>query len=100
MLANEKTVALLLRFLKATEVGVREGARETEAEWIRKNDQAGKNRHGAVRMYLSRIGVIEAPNCCWCKEVLQSVEHLYIKYRKWRRKWRNLVRKLEEKRVI
>ena len=32
--------------------------------------------HGAVRTYLARIGVIEAPDCEWCKEAVQSVEHL------------------------
>ena len=41
--SNEsKAVTPLLRFLEATEVGAREGAREREAEWERKNDQAGE----------------------------------------------------------
>ena len=34
------------QFLKATEVGAREGAREGEAEWERKNDQAGEDLLG------------------------------------------------------
>ena len=42
LLANETAVAPLLRFLKSTEVGGREGARERELEWGRKNDQAGE----------------------------------------------------------
>ena len=46
LLANEKAVAPLLRFLKATEVGGREGARERELEWGRKNDQAGEDLLG------------------------------------------------------
>ena len=41
LLANEKAVAPLLRFLKATDVGGSEGARERELEWGQKNDQAG-----------------------------------------------------------
>ena len=42
LLANKKAVTLLLRLLEATEVGAREGEREREAEWERKNDQAGE----------------------------------------------------------
>ena len=43
LLANEKSVAPLLDFLKATEV---EGAREKEVEWERKKDQAGEDLVG------------------------------------------------------
>ena len=32
----------LLEFLKSTEVGGREGAREKELEWERRNDQTGE----------------------------------------------------------
>ncbi len=49
--------------------------------------------------YLARIGVIEAPDCWWCKEVVQSVEHLYTRCRKWRRERRKLVRELEKEGV-
>ena len=43
LLGNEKAVAPLLNFLKRTDVGGREGARERELEWERENDQAGEN---------------------------------------------------------
>ena len=46
LLANKKSVAQLLRFLKATEVGASEGAREREAEWVRKNHQVGEDLLG------------------------------------------------------
>ena len=46
MLANEKAVTRLLGFLKATEVGAREGAREREVEWARKNDETGEEQLG------------------------------------------------------
>lgn len=52
--------------------------------------------HGVVGIYLARIGVIEAPDCWWCKEVVQSVEHLYTRCRKWRRERRKPVRELEK----
>ena len=42
LLANEKAVAPLLNFLKTTEVGGREGAREREAEWKRKMTEQAK----------------------------------------------------------
>ena len=43
VLANEKAVAPLLRFLRTTKVGGREGAREREVEWERRNDRAGED---------------------------------------------------------
>ena len=46
LLANEIAVTPLLGFLKATDVGAREGARGREAEWERKNDQAGEDLLG------------------------------------------------------
>ncbi len=42
LLGNEKAIAPLLRFLKTTEVGRREGARERRVEGERRNDQAGE----------------------------------------------------------
>ena len=36
-------MAPLLRFLKATEIGGREGTRERELEWERRNDQSGED---------------------------------------------------------
>ena len=41
--------------------------------------------HGAAGSYLARIGVIETPQCWWCGQAEQSVEHLYTKCRRWRR---------------
>ena len=42
-LGNEKAVAPLLKFLKSTGVGGREGAKERELEWARRNDQEGED---------------------------------------------------------
>ena len=55
--------------------------------------------HGAVGIYLARIGKIETPQCWWCKEPVQSVEHLYTRCRRWRRERRKLVRELEKEGV-
>ncbi len=46
LLKNKKAVAPLLRFLKTTDVGGREGAREKEREEEQKNDQAGEDLLG------------------------------------------------------
>ena len=46
LLANERATKPLLRFLQATEIGGREGARERELEWEQKNDQAGEDLLG------------------------------------------------------
>ena len=42
MLANEKVVVPLLKFLKAAEVEEKKAAREQEKEWKQRNDQAGE----------------------------------------------------------
>ncbi len=55
--------------------------------------------HGAVGTHLARIGKIETPQCWWCREPVQSVEHLYTRCRRWRRERRKLVRKLEKEGV-
>ena len=49
--------------------------------------------HGAVGIFLARIGVIEAPECWWCGVAEQTVEHLYTRCR------RKLVRELEKEGV-
>lgn len=54
LLSNERAMTLLLKYLKATEVEVREGAREKKREWERKNDQAGKELLGETQKGLSQ----------------------------------------------
>ena len=46
LLANKKVVAPLLRFLQATDVGGKEGAKEKQLEWEQKNDRAGEDLLG------------------------------------------------------
>ena len=56
-----------------------------------------KAGHGTTGTFLARIGVIETPECWWCGEAEQSVEHLYTKCRRWRRQRRKLIRSLSAK---
>ena len=53
-----------------------------------------KIRHGAVGTYLVRIGVMETPECWWCRAQQQTVVHLYTECRRWRRERRKLNREL------
>ena len=43
MVGDEKAVAPVLKYLKTTDISGREGARERELEWERKNNQAGED---------------------------------------------------------
>ena len=55
----------ILGFLKATDVGGREGAREREEEWGRKNDQIGEELLGdsvKFRQNESEVGGNKFPN--------------------------------------
>ena len=44
LLANERAVGPVLKFLKGTDVGSREGARDRELEWQRRSDLEGENQ--------------------------------------------------------
>lgn len=46
LLGDEKAVAPLLKFLKTAGIEGREGAKERELEWVRKNDQEGEDLLG------------------------------------------------------
>lgn len=56
-----------------------------------------KVRHGAIEIFLPRITVIKTSECWYCGKIKKSVEYLYIKYRKWKKKRRKLNRKLGKK---
>ena len=51
--------------------------------------------HGAIGVFLERIGVTETADCCWCKQAEQSVDHPYTKCRKWQRERGVLKRELK-----
>ena len=43
---------------------------------------------------MARIGKLESPQCWWCWEPVQTVEHLFTKCRRWRKERRKLLRSL------
>ena len=51
--------------------------------------------HGAVGVFLERIGAVETAECWWCGQAEQSVVHLYAECRKWRKERRVLKRELK-----
>lgn len=52
--------------------------------------------HGAVGVFLERIGAVETAECWWCGQAEQSVVHLYAKCRKWRKERKVLKKELRE----
>lgn len=58
-----------------------------------------KVEHGAIETFLTKIRIIELPECWWCGVAEQSVEHLYTKCCRWKKEKRKLVRKLEKEGV-
>ena len=57
LLANEKAVIPLIKYLKATEVGGREGAREREAEWEKKTTEQVKPCWDRLRRENPKVAV-------------------------------------------
>ena len=47
-------------------------------------------------IFLKRIGAVETAECWWCRQAEQSVIHLYVKCRKWRKERRVLKRELQQ----
>ena len=43
---------------------------------------------------------MEKPECWWCKETVQSVEHSFTRCRRWRKEQRKPVRELEKEGVL
>lgn len=43
LLANEKAILPLIKFLRATEIRARENAKKREIEWEQKNKRAGED---------------------------------------------------------
>ena len=52
--------------------------------------------HGAVGVFLERIGAVETAECWGCGQVEHSVVHLYAKCRKWGKEKRVIKKELRE----
>lgn len=53
--------------------------------------------HGAVGTFFTSTGVIESPECWWCKETVQSVGHLYTRCRRWMKEGRKANQRARER---
>ena len=58
-----------------------------------------KSGHAVTGVHLLRIGKVQDTRCWWCSSSKQTVEHLLLKCRKWRRERATMIRKLRTKNV-
>jgi hypothetical protein len=56
-----------------------------------------KSGHAVTAVHLTRIGKVEDPRCWWCHSSRQTVAHLLLECRKWRRERETMVKKLKAK---
>ena len=54
-----------------------------------------KSGHAITAAYLMRIGKAEGARCWWCNGSRQTVEHLLLECRKWRREREILLQRLK-----
>lgn len=58
-----------------------------------------KSGHAVTGAHLLRIGKAQDAQCWWCGENSQTVAHLLLKCRKWRRQRDSMLQKLRERKV-
>lgn len=58
-----------------------------------------KSSHAITAVHLMRIGKAEDARCWWCTSSRQTVVHLLLECRKWRRKREAMVQKLKARGV-
>jgi vacuolar-type H+-ATPase subunit I/STV1 len=58
-----------------------------------------KSGHAITGTHLLRIGKVQDARCWWCSSSRQTVEHLLLECRKWRRERATMIRKLSTKNI-
>jgi hypothetical protein len=58
-----------------------------------------KSGHAITGTHLLRIGKVQDAQCWWCSSSRQTVEHLLLERRKWRRQRETMIRKLRTKNI-
>ena len=58
-----------------------------------------KSGHAIIGTHLLRIGKVQDARCWWCSSSRQTVEHVLLECRKWRRERATMIRKLNTKNV-
>ena len=58
-----------------------------------------KSGHAITGVHLLRIGKVQDARCWWCSSSRQTVEHVLLECRKWRRERATMIRKLNTKNV-
>jgi hypothetical protein len=58
-----------------------------------------KSGHAIIGTHLLRIGKVQDARCWWCSSSRQTVEHVLLECRKWRRERATMIRKLSTKNI-
>jgi hypothetical protein len=58
-----------------------------------------KSGHAVTGVHLLRIGKVQDARCWWCSSSRQTVEHVLLECRKWRRERATMIRKLSTKNI-
>lgn len=58
-----------------------------------------KSGHAITGTHLLRIGKVQDARCWWCSSSRQTVEHVLLECRKWRRERATMIRKLSTKNI-
>jgi hypothetical protein len=58
-----------------------------------------KSGHAITGVHLLRIGKVQDARCWWCSSSRQTVEHVLLECRKWRRERATMIRRLNTKNV-
>jgi hypothetical protein len=58
-----------------------------------------KSGHAITGTHLLRIGKVQDARCWWCSSSRQTVKHLLLECRKWRRERATMIRKLSTKNI-
>ena len=59
-----------------------------------------KSGHAVTGAHLLRIGKVQDARCWWCGESSQTVAHLLLECRKWRRQRDSMLRMLRARKVV
>ena len=87
--SQEREATLRGFYIPKVKVGMSPTLSNTSKKYAMRYFQL-KVGHGAIGVFLARIGVVETPECWWCGAQEQTVIHLYTECRKWRKKERKL----------
>jgi hypothetical protein len=76
------------------DIGIKDAKKSVAARYLQL-----KSGHAVTGIYLFRIGKALDAHCWWCGAIEQSVTHLLLRCRRWRRQRDYMLRRLSSKKV-